>query len=171
MRVFASLSIVLFFVIGAAGLAGARVNTTPSLPLGLYWDQQAKPTKGSIVLFCPPDLPLFVEAKARGYFAAGMCEVGTQPLMKRIVAAGGDQVTIAAKGTAVNGEWLANSAQIRNDSAGRPLPAYRAELTLAAGQVLLMADRSPLSFDGRYFGPMSEQTIQGVVEPVWTFSR
>ena len=171
MSVFASLSIVLFFAIGAAGLAGARVNTTPSLPLGLYWDQQAKPTKGSIVLFCPPDQPLFVEAKARGYLAAGLCDVGTQPMMKRIAATAGDQVSIAAEGTAVNGEWLANSAQVRKDPVGRPLPTYRAELTLAAGQVLLMSDRSPLSFDGRYFGPMSERTIQGVVEPVWTFSR
>jgi len=164
-------SIALFFVVGAVGLAGARVNTTPSLPLGLYWVQEARLAKGSLVLFCPPDQPVFVEAKARGYLAAGLCDSGTQPLMKRIVAAGGDQVTIAAEGTTVNGEWLANSAQIRNDPAGRPLPAYRAELTLAAGQVLLMSDWIPLSFDGRYFGPVSERTLQGVVVPVWTFSR
>jgi len=171
MRILAFLSIALFFVAGATGLAGARFNTTPSLPLGLYWVQGTKPAKGSVVLFCPPDQPVFIEAKVRGYLAAGVCDAGTQPLMKRIMAAAGDQVTIVAEGTAVNGEWLANSAQVRNDPVGRPLPAYRAELTLAAGQVLLMSDRSPLSFDGRYFGPMSERTIQGVVEPVWTFSR
>lgn len=164
-------SVALFFVVGAAGLAGARINTTPSLPLGLYWIQATKPARGSVVLFCPPDQPVFIEAKARGYLAAGLCDAGTQPLMKRIVAAGGDQVTIVAKGTAVNGEWLANSAQVQTNTAGRLLPANRAELTLAAGQVLLMSDRSSLSFDGRYFGPMSERTIQGVVEPIWTFSR
>lgn len=171
MKMFALLSIALFFVVGAAGVAGARINTTPSLPLGLYWVQSTKPTKSSVVLFCPPAQPVFIEAKARGYLAAGLCDVGTQPLMKRIVATAGDQVTIAAEGTAVNGAWLANSAQVQADPAGRPLPAYRADLTLAAGQVLLMSDRSPLSFDGRYFGPVSERTLQGVVVPVWTFSR
>lgn len=171
MKVFALITMALFCLVGAAGLAGARINITQSLPMGLYWIQAAKPAKGSLVLFCPPNHPVFVEAKARGYLTAGLCDFGTQPLMKRIVAAGGDQVTIGAKGTAVNGQWLTNSAQIREDPAGRPLPTYRTELTLAAGQVLLMSDRNPLSFDARYFGPMSERTLQGVMVPVWTFSR
>jgi type IV secretory pathway protease TraF len=40
---------------------------------------------------------------------------------------------------------------------------------LAAGEVLLMSDYSPLSFDGRYFGPIPRAQIQGVVQPVWTW--
>jgi type IV secretory pathway protease TraF len=42
---------------------------------------------------------------------------------------------------------------------------------LSAGQVLLMSDHNPLSFDARYFGPVSEATLRGVVAPIWTFSR
>jgi conjugative transfer signal peptidase TraF len=171
MKRFAIITMTLFFLAAGAGLAGARINTTPSLPLGLYWVHDAKPTKGSVVLFCPPNQPVFIEAKARGYLAAGLCDAGTQPLMKRIVATEGDRVTIAADGTLVNGESLLNSAQVQADPEGRPLPTYRGEFTLVAGQILLISEHSPLSFDSRYFGPVDEQNLQGVVEPVWTFSR
>lgn len=164
-------AMVLFATAGAAGLAGARVNTTPSLPRGLYWVQPQKPEKGSLVLFCAPSTPLFSEAKTRGYLGAGFCASGSEALLKRIVAVEGDQVTISDQGVAVNGQRLANSTPLKTDAAGRPLPAFKAEGTLAAGQVLLMADQHPQSFDGRYFGPVDERFLQAVVVPVWTLSR
>ena len=42
------------------------------------------------------------------------------------------------------------------------LKGYR----LSAGEVLLMTDYSPISFDGRYFGPIARKQIQSVVRPV-----
>ncbi len=62
-------------VIGSA-LAGARVNSTKSLPLGLYWTVDAPHRKGALVMFCPPKSPVFDEAKARGYIDAGFCAGG-----------------------------------------------------------------------------------------------
>jgi conjugative transfer signal peptidase TraF len=171
MKRFAVIAIMLFFLAVAAGLAGARINTTPSLPLGLYWLEDSTPGKGSLVLFCPPDQQAFGEAKDRGYLAAGLCDSGTQPLMKRIAAIEGDQVMIAAQGTVVNGKSLLNSAQVQADPEGRPLPNFKDEFTVVAGQVLLMSEYSPLSFDSRYFGPVDEGNLLGVLEPVWTFSR
>ena len=33
---------------------GARINTTRSIPIGLYWTSGAPVEKGAYVLFCPP---------------------------------------------------------------------------------------------------------------------
>ena len=43
--------------------AGARVNTTKSIPVGLYWTSSAPVEKGAYVLFCPPQLGVFDDAK------------------------------------------------------------------------------------------------------------
>lgn len=171
MKIVAVAALILFAAAGAAGLAGARVNTTPSLPRGLYWVQSQKPHKGSLVLFCPPNSQIFREAKARGYLSAGFCASGSEALLKRIVAVEGDQVAMSEQGVTVNGQRLARSAPLKTDPAGRPLPVFKAERTLAAGQVLLMADSHPQSFDGRYFGPVDEGAVKAVVMPVWTLSR
>jgi hypothetical protein len=37
------------------------------------------------------------------------------------------------------------------------------------GEVLLMSDYNPQSFDSRYFGPIEETAIESVVTPVLTF--
>ena len=40
-------------VLGAGGYAaGARINTTKSIPVGLYWTSSAPVEKGAYVLFC-----------------------------------------------------------------------------------------------------------------------
>ena len=39
---------------------------------------------------------------------------------------------------------------------------------LSTVQVLLMSDYSPKSFDGRYFGPVEQTGIKGVLRPVFT---
>ena len=81
-------------VVGVAGLmlaagawaAGARINTTRSIPVGLYWTSSAAVEKGAYVLFCPPKLGVFDDAKGRGYIGAGFCEGGYGYLMKRVLA-------------------------------------------------------------------------------------
>ena len=90
-------------VIGSA-LAGARVNSTKSLPLGLYWTVNAPPRKGALVMFCPPKSPVFDEAKARGYIDAGFCAGGYREMIKKVAAAHGDHVTISNEGVCVNGK-------------------------------------------------------------------
>ena len=54
-----------FVAFGAIYAAGARINTTKSIPLGLYWLSDAPVTKNSYVIFCPPAEPTFLEAKKR----------------------------------------------------------------------------------------------------------
>ena len=155
-------------VIGSA-LAGARVNSTKSLPLGLYWTVNAPPRKGALVMFCPPKSPVFDEAKTRGYIDAGFCSGGYRQMIKKIVAVKGDQVAISDKGVFVNGQLLENSKPRTEDPGARPMPRYETDCTLKDNQVLLMSDYNPLSFDGRYFGPINQAQIRSVLRPVFTW--
>ena len=84
-------------VLGGAALAyaaGARINATKSIPLGLYWTSRAAVEKGAYVLFCPPQVPVFDVAKERGYLGAGFCPGGYGYLMKRVLATKGDVVAV-----------------------------------------------------------------------------
>jgi len=76
----------------------------------------------------PPDLSFtswidrqINEAAERGYIPAGACPGGHEPLVKPVAAVAGDRVTVTALGIAVNGEPIAQSAPLDEDSAGRPL--------------------------------------------------
>lgn len=165
--------------IGGAGLlllgvacsaAGARINTTKSIAIGLYWTMDKPAHKGAYVLFCPPESPEFLDAWKRGYIGAGTCPGGYGFLMKRVLAAKNDVVSIDATGVTVNGELLPLSTPIKADSAGRALPRYFADrYTLGNSEVLLMSDVSRTSFDGRYFGPIDLSQIKTVISPVITW--
>lgn len=151
---------------GAAYLAGARVNTTKSIPLGLYWTSSAPVEKGAYVLFCPPKISVFDEAKKRGYIGAGFCPSGHGYMMKRVLAVKDDRVTVRDDGVRVNGKLLPYSAPFKADKAGREMPRYQADdYTLANVEVLLMSDVSGTSFDGRYFGPINRSQIKTVIRP------
>lgn len=154
--------------VGGLYAAGARFNSTPSFPRGLYWIADMPIERGSLVLACPPLGEVITEAQRRGYLSAGFCPGGSAPLIKRVTALGGDRVTIAPVGVEVNGSRLPNSRPLATDTDGRSLPVYRTEgRTLTPGEVLLMSDFNPLSFDGRYFGPTRRGQVQAVVRPVW----
>ncbi len=158
-------------LLGAMAYAsGARVNSTRSIPVGVYWLSSDPVVKGAYVIFCPPQVAVFDEAKARGYIGAGFCPGEYGYMMKRVLAAKNDAVTITAEGVRVNGELLPLSTPIEADSAGRPLPRFQAErFTLSDSELLLMSDVSGISFDGRYFGPIDRSQIKGVIRPVFTW--
>lgn len=150
--------------------AGVRINTTKSIPVGLYWASDAPVEKGAYVLFCPPQADVFDEAKERGYIGAGFCEGGYGYMMKRVLAAKGDAVTVSDDGVRVNGELLPYSAPFQADKVGRPLPRYQSDdYILGEAEVLLMSDVSATSFDGRYFGPIQRSQIKTVLRPVITW--
>jgi conjugative transfer signal peptidase TraF len=159
----------ILIVWGLIYAAGVRVNTTPSIPLGVYQLSNEPLVTGSFVLFCPPPVAVFTLAKARGYVGAGFCPGGYGHLMKRLVAAKNDRVTINAEGVAVNGQRLPLSKPIKLDGGNRPLPHYAKSWVLDSDEVLVMADSNSGSFDGRYFGPIQRAQIVGVIRPVFTW--
>lgn len=54
-------------------LAGLKINTTKSIPIGIYQLTDVPVGKGEYVIFCPPQTALFHEARSRGYIGAGFC--------------------------------------------------------------------------------------------------
>ena len=157
----------LAFILFAAGL---YVNTTRSIPVGLYQLSDLPVGKGEYVIFCPPESPLFDEARERGYIGAGFCPGNYGYMMKRVLAVAGDVVASSEEGIIVNGHLLSASAPREADSAGRILPRYTfSDYTLKASELLLMSDVSWASFDARYFGPVDAGQVRGVVRPVVTF--
>jgi conjugative transfer signal peptidase TraF len=162
--------IVLLLLGAACQVAGARINTSKSIPVGLYWTTNAPMDKGAYVLICPPDTDVFRQAKARGYIGAGFCPGAYGYLMKQVAATQRDTVTVTSEGVRVNGDCLPLSAPRLVDTAGRPLPRYRANGTvLGPAHVLLMSAGSPTSFDGRYFGPVSRAHLVTAVKPILTW--
>ena len=166
--------------VGAAAVLGALaavahqarvvINTTASLPLGLYRAIDAPVARGAYVRFCPPPSALFDEAARRGYVHAGFCPGGYGPLLKRVLAVPGDRVQVAGDGVRIDGRLIPLSAPMWADGGGRTLPRYAQDRILNASELMLMSDFSPASFDARYFGPVDRAQVQSVIEPFFTWS-
>src|ERR1041384_228092 len=102
----------------AAGI-GVRVNDSPSMPLGLYV-RSSSDSDASLVVFCPA-APFDRLTAERGYRSRGNCPDGAEPLAKPIAARPGEVLELSARGMAVNGRSLSNTAPLVKDTAGRPL--------------------------------------------------
>jgi len=150
--------------------AGARINTTRSIPLGLYWTSKLPVSKGAYVLFCPPKSDVFEVAKERDYISAGFCTSGYGYMMKRVFAVKGDAISVTDNGVMVNGSLLPLSKPLKADKAGRSLPMYRIhDFVLKDSDLLLMSDVTGTSFDSRYFGAISRSQIKAVIVPIFTW--
>src|SRR5690606_860314 len=164
------LSIGLFVLSIVLRIAGFYINTTSSLPVGLYRIVDKPVSKGAYVAFCPPQRDVFDWAVARGYINPGDCPGGYGQLLKRVHAVAGDTVLINETGITVNGQWLPNSAPLSTDAYGAVLPQYRLNAVLGESEYLLLSDLNPHSFDARYFGVIDHAQIAHVVRSVFTFN-
>jgi conjugative transfer signal peptidase TraF len=158
----ATLAVVMLFC--CASKLGIRINTSPSLPIGLY--QVASGPDATLVEFCPPE-PFGSLANARGYRQPGTCPDGGAPLMKPVVARSGDFVSVSRRGVAVNGRGLLNSVPLTRDTGGRPLtPWALGTYIVQPGTIWVVSGYHPRSFDSRYFGPVSVSLIRNRLRPL-----
>jgi len=100
-------------------LAGLRVNTTRSIPVGIYRLSDVPVGKGEYVIFCPPQSPLFDEARERGYISAGFCPGNYGYMMKRVLATANDRIVSTDEGLRINTSLLPLSKPLETDKAGR----------------------------------------------------
>jgi conjugative transfer signal peptidase TraF len=167
----AGAALAVFGLLAACRSAGIWINTTDSMPLGV-WRQTprlaARP--GDVVLLCLPANAVTELGQARGYIAPGSCPTGQETVLKPIAAGAGDTVAVSPDGISVNGRAIANSGQLAHDSRGRPLPHVAAgRYRVPAGEFWLVSPHNPRSFDSRYFGPVSAGLVRSTVRPVWVF--
>ena len=149
-------------------LAGLRINTTRSMPRGLYHSVGETVTRGAWVSVClPAEIARF--GVGRGYLGAGTCADGTEPVLKVVAAVAGDVVQVTGDGVVVNGELLAHSRPLERDRGGRLLVAYSAGArSLASGELWLHSPFEDRSWDSRYFGPIPTGCVADVVAPLVT---
>ena len=164
------LALVAFSVAFAAfqlfGVAGLRINSSPSLPIGLYWT--GSNPGAQLVEFCPAE-PFASLAISRGYRDRGACTDGATPLMKPVAARTGDTVDLSEQGIAVNGRLLPNTAALRVDTYGRPLlPWPFGRYEVQPDTVWVASSHHPRSFDSRYFGPIPVSSVRDYLRPILT---
>jgi len=136
------------------------LNLSASLPRGLYVVRHVATLERGMLVLVQPDTAFEHLLVARGYLPAGV------PLLKPVVALGGDEVCVVEEEVRVNGTVLATTvAEV--DSEGRPLPQWQACKTLTAAEVFLLSTADARSFDSRYFGPVPRQTIVGTATFLW----
>lgn len=149
-----------------AGLAGIRINTSSSLPLGLYL--RTDDLRATLIEFCPAE-PFATLSRNRGYRVAGFsCADRAVPLLKPIVARPGDAVEVSPAGIAVNGRLLPSTSALKRDAEHRPLtPWPSGHYVVPPGFVWVASTYSSGSYDSRYIGPVDANLIRGRLKPLW----
>jgi conjugative transfer signal peptidase TraF len=133
-------------------------NPSPSIPRGFYLRTDNTLEVGAIVTVRANDVaPAY--ARMRDFTDP------TDRFIKRVAAVYGDQVCAHDQRMNINdGEPIRRAER---DAAGHELPQWTGCRTLQ-NEVLLLGD-TPDSFDGRYYGPISVDDIEGVWTPIWVW--
>jgi len=154
----------------ALGLSSFVINTTASLPVGVYRQVDEPIRRGMLATFCLEDVAFIQLAKERGYLGEGSCPGGIKPLGKEIFGLPGDVVSLKDGLIAVNGETVPLSAAKSADSQGRrmPVPAKLEIGKIPDGYALMLSPCHAGGFDSRYFGLVRLSSLHPV-KPVFTW--
>lgn len=133
------------------------INTTPSLPRGVYVRTGDPPAVGRIVEFRVPDA-------VRGNLASSIDHI-----IKTVIAGPGDEVDTRNGQVRVNGSVIAGSTILPLDSAGRTVPQWRECRRLAGDEFFVLSTRIPTSLDSRYYGPVRASDVVAVRRFVWAW--
>lgn len=141
-----------------------RVNTTPSLPRGIYLRLPlgSRPVApGDDVFVCMPAGAAARLAVERGYVSASTrdCASGAVPLLKHVLAAEGDTVRLDSSGVFVRGRRIGPPPR-EQDRAGRPLRPVYGRWALSPGALWLGSDIVN-GYDSRYLGPVPTRLVLG----------
>lgn len=157
-------------VLLAVGFFGAmRINTTASGAIGLWriMPLTSRLQVGQSVFVCLPQGKVMDEARRRGYLRPGLCPGGVGPLIKTVVAVGGQKVEVTDQ-LSIDGIRLPHSQLLKVDGQGRPLHHDRGGV-VPDGTIYL---HSPFraSWDSRYFGAVPQSGVLGLAEEILTYA-
>jgi conjugative transfer signal peptidase TraF len=149
-----------------AGVLGIRVNTSYSLPLGLYI--RTNDSDARLIEFCPVG-SFARQSSERGYRGASFaCADGAVPLLKPIVAREGDLVETTPAGIRVNGVLLPQTAPLVRDGHSWPLTAWPfGAYRVQPGTVWVASTYNRGSYDSRYMGPIALSQTCRRLKPLW----
>ena len=144
--------------LAALVLNGARqdvvlFNHSPSVPVGFYVRESGDPARGMFVTVRARDVAP-VEAAAHRYDDEG------DRFIKRLAAIAGQHVCSDGSVLSVDGVDVA----VVQNRPGAP-HGWVGCRTLVSSEILLLGDSAD-SFDGRYWGPIRSDLIEGVWRPL-----
>lgn len=131
-------------------------NPSPSMPPGFYWRTERHMGRGAIVTVRARDA-------APGYAALRGFADPSDRFIKRVVGISGDVVCAHGRNITLNATPIV-TREVR-DRAGRELPSWSGCRTLTEREFFLLGDSAD-SFDGRYWGVVDLQQIEGVWRPL-----
>ena len=162
------LSVVAFYLFVSYFSKHYSINTTPSMPRGIYRIVSKPITHGSIVGACIPDSFATLAAE-REYLGKGRCFGNLRPVMKYVAGVSGDSVVVALEGVVVNNQPIPSTQILITDPLGRVVPNKIGKHVLKDGEIWLVSNAHKGCLDSRYFGAVTE--ILGVVEPLVTVDQ
>lgn len=139
-------------------------QATPSMPQGWYWVTPVNfPLKRHEVVVFQPPLP------TKKFLVHHQWLPHSGYMMKYVIGIPGDSACN------LNGVIQLNHRSLGSVKRRTPHKNIQLPLTHFCGVIpphhyLLMNPGLDDSYDGRYFGPVSQSTIQGTARPIWTRS-
>jgi len=131
-------------------------NPSQSVPSGFYLRSSEPPRRGDFVTVAAVEVaPEY--AALRGYADRN------DRFLKRVAATDGQSVCAEDGMISIDGAHVA--ARVERDAEGRTLPTWHGCRKLGAGELFLLGDTED-SFDGRYWGPVTTDLIEGVWAPI-----
>ncbi len=134
------------------------LNWSASEPAGIYVRVDETVAPGQLIAFRTP-------ASAFPYADQEMAYLHSRPILKTIAAGTGDAVCTRGGQLRINGRFMAGIAG--KDRQRRALPRWVDCRILAADEVFVFSDRTPNSFDSRYYGPIRRSAVLGVYRPLF----
>jgi len=157
----------IFFLLLLVGwFLGIRINTSPSMPLGVYIKKFSAIQRGDIVAVCV-DTRRRQFGLQRGYLKFGFGCDGVRPLIKQIIAVPGDQVELTDQYLRVN-QTIYFYRTFYQDSHGNPLPVFPRGIYQSQTNYWLLGTHDPHSWDSRYWGPVDSKNIIENLHPLFT---
>ncbi len=144
------------------------MNTGSSIPPGLYWKVDKPLSIGKTVVLCPPNQPIFQEARKLELIKGGSCPDNFDSLMLKVAGKRKDIISINESGVYVNDVLLPESKPLLNNKEGQALPSTSINrYELKENEILLMSDSTENPFDSRYFGPIEVDQIDSVISQIF----
>lgn len=163
-----------FTVIGLFGRCNFELNTTESMPKGLYYVlSNTELARNDMVTFCPPYNEFLKFAERQGFWGdlKKICNRQTPKYMKKIVGIPGDSISVFYSGVYVNNVKIANSEAYTKILSDKIFAGYEKKFVLKSDEYFLMSDYNPLSFDSRYFGVIKREQIISSVNPFFVIHQ
>jgi len=152
--------------------ASLAVAAFAPMPLKLVWNASASTPIGLYAIHPTGHLGVadLVVVRAPEPLAEFLAEGGylprKVPLMKRVAALPGQRICRSGRAISVDGVITAEA--LDRDRLGRLLPTWQGCRMVGEGEVFLLNRQVRDSLDGRYFGPLSVNSIVGRAIPLWT---